>query len=186
MVDSPLTSGGGRSPASSTSSLMDNLLGLLRIRVQRGVNLAVRDVRSSDPYIVVHMGKQKLKTRVIKKDVNPEWNEDLTLSITDPNHPVKLTVYDHDTFSKDDKMGDAEIDIKPYVEALKINPKCLPSGTVLARVQPCRQNCLAEESCIRYSDGKVVQDLCLRLRNVECGEVEVELQWIDLPGSKGL
>jgi len=35
-------------------------------------------------------GLQKLKTRVIKKDVNPEWNEDLTLSIIDPNHLVKL------------------------------------------------------------------------------------------------
>lgn len=33
---------------------------------------------------------QKLKTRVIKKDVNPEWNEDLTLSITDPSLPIKL------------------------------------------------------------------------------------------------
>lgn len=37
---------------------MDNLLGLLRIRVKRGINLAVRDVRSSDPYAVVKMGKQ--------------------------------------------------------------------------------------------------------------------------------
>nr|DAD32106.1 TPA_asm: hypothetical protein HUJ06_010957 [Nelumbo nucifera] len=37
---------------------MDNLLGLLRIRVKRGVNLAVRDVRSSDPYLVIKMGKQ--------------------------------------------------------------------------------------------------------------------------------
>lgn len=33
---------------------------------------------------------QKLKTRVIKKDVNPEWNEDLTLSVTDPSIPIKL------------------------------------------------------------------------------------------------
>ena len=33
---------------------------------------------------------QKLKTRVIKKDVNPEWNEDLTLSITDPDIPIML------------------------------------------------------------------------------------------------
>jgi hypothetical protein len=37
---------------------MESLLGLLRIRVKRGVNLAVRDVRSSDPYVVVKMGKQ--------------------------------------------------------------------------------------------------------------------------------
>lgn len=45
---------------SPTKSLMDNLLGLLRIRVKRGINLAVRDVRSSDPYVVVRMGQQVL------------------------------------------------------------------------------------------------------------------------------
>lgn len=33
-------------------------MGLLRVHIQRGVNLAVRDVRSSDPYIVIKMGKQ--------------------------------------------------------------------------------------------------------------------------------
>lgn len=33
---------------------------------------------------------QKLKTRVIKKTLNPEWNDDLTLSISDPHAPVHL------------------------------------------------------------------------------------------------
>ncbi|KAK3022631.1 hypothetical protein RJ639_046610 [Escallonia herrerae] len=164
---------------------MDNMLGLLRVRIQRGVNLAVRDVRSSDPYVVVKMGKQKLKTRVIKKDVNPEWNEDLTLSVSDPNLPIKLTVYDHDTFSMDDKMGDAEFEVKTFLEAKKMKLDGLPIGTVITRVQPCRTNCLAEESCVTWRDNRVVQDVCLRLRNVECGEVELQLHWIDLPGGKG-
>lgn len=32
-------------------------LGLLRIRVRRGINLAVRDIaRSSDPYVIVECG----------------------------------------------------------------------------------------------------------------------------------
>ncbi|KAG4991932.1 hypothetical protein AAZX31_09G159700 [Glycine max] len=171
---------------STPKSLMENLLGLLRVRVKRGVNLAVRDVRSSDPYVVIKMYNQKLKTRVIKKDVNPEWNEDLTLSVINPNHKIKLTVYDHDTFSKDDKMGDAEFDIFPFIEALKMNLTGLPNGTVVTRIQPSKHNCLADESCITYSNGKVVQDMILRLQNVECGEVEIQLQWIDLPGSKGL
>lgn len=96
------------------------------------------------------------------------------------------TVYDHDTFTKDDKMGDADFDVKAYIEALRMNLQGLPSGTIITRLQPSRQNCLAEESCILWSEGKVVQDLVLRLRNVECGEVEIQLQWIDLPGSKGL
>lgn len=33
---------------------------------------------------------QKLKTRVVKHSLNPEWNDDLTLSVTDPNLPIKL------------------------------------------------------------------------------------------------
>ncbi|GMN72738.1 hypothetical protein TIFTF001_052902, partial [Ficus carica] len=37
---------------------MENWLGLLRIHVQRGVNLAIRDAVSSDPYVVVRKGKQ--------------------------------------------------------------------------------------------------------------------------------
>lgn len=39
-------------------SEMEEMLGLLRIRIKRGINLAVRDVRTSDPYVVVKMGKQ--------------------------------------------------------------------------------------------------------------------------------
>ncbi|KAK6123673.1 hypothetical protein DH2020_042581 [Rehmannia glutinosa] len=168
----------------ASNSVMDNLLGLLRIRVKRGINLAVRDVRSSDPYVVIKMNKQKLKTRVIRK--NPEWDEDLTLSVTDPNLPVFLTVYDHDTFSMDDKMGEAEFDIRPFIEAVKMKLQGLPNGTIITKIQPSRSNCLSEESCVVWEDGKVLQDMCLRLKNVECGEVEIQLQWIDLPGSRGL
>lgn len=37
-------------------------------------------------YILV----QKLKTRVIKQNINPEWNDDLTLSIVDPKQTVLI------------------------------------------------------------------------------------------------
>jgi len=182
-MNSPISPASGKSPAAK--SPINQMLGLLRVRIKRGVNLAVRDVVTSDPYVVVKMGKQKLKTRVIKKDINPVWNEDLTLSVVDLNTPIKLTVYDHDTFSMDDKMGDAEFDIKPFMEALRIKLDGLPSGTVITRNQPCRSNCLSEETCVVWKDGKAIQDMILRLRNVESGEVELQLQWIDLPGAKG-
>ena len=55
---SPRRSSPHKSGRSSSTSLMENLLGLLRIRVKRGVNLAVRDVRSSDPYVVIKMNRQ--------------------------------------------------------------------------------------------------------------------------------
>lgn len=37
---------------------MENLVGLLRIRVKRGINLVSRDSNTSDPFVVVTMGSQ--------------------------------------------------------------------------------------------------------------------------------
>ncbi|KAL8257249.1 hypothetical protein R6Q59_029290 [Mikania micrantha] len=164
---------------------MEDLLGLLRIRIHRGVNLVARDVTTSDPYVVIRMGQQKLKTGVVKKSINPVWDEDLTLSVAEPL-PVTLEVYDKDAFSIDDKMGSAVFDIQPFLEAVKMRLENLPNGTIITTVKPTRTNCLAEESHITWSDGKAVQNMVLRLQNVKCGEIEIRLSWIDVPGSKGL
>ncbi|ONM27961.1 alanine amino transferase8 [Zea mays] len=71
---------------------MDGLVGLLKVRVVRGINLAYRDARGSDPYVVLRLGKKKLKTSVKKRSVNPIWQEELTLTVTDPSQPLKLTI----------------------------------------------------------------------------------------------
>ena len=94
-------------------------------------------------------------------------------------------VYDKDTFSRDDKMGDAEIDIVPFVEAVKMNLSDIPNDTIIKTMNPNRHNCLAEESAIVWKDGKVVQDIIVRLRNVESGELELQLLWVDIPGAPG-
>ena len=38
--------------------MLHHLVGLVKVRVLRGVSLAIRDLRSSDPYVVVRIGKQ--------------------------------------------------------------------------------------------------------------------------------
>ncbi|XP_076952801.1 protein C2-DOMAIN ABA-RELATED 4-like [Bidens hawaiensis] len=163
---------------------MDIPAGALRITIKRGVHLAIRDSKSSDPYVVIKMGNQKLKTRIVQKNVNPEWNEDLILTnIQEHDLPILLTVYDHDTFSKDDKMGDAKVDIKPFLEALKMKQKNFPSGTVLKKIQPDRSNLLVEQSHVMWKRDTVVQDVCLRLQHVERGEVDLKLSWINPPGA---
>ncbi|KAI3519341.1 hypothetical protein L1887_08371 [Cichorium endivia] len=160
----------------------DSLLGLLRVHIHKGVNLAIRDLRSSDPYVIIRMGRQKLRTRVVRKNLNPVWDEDLTLSIVEPL-PVKLQVYDRDLFSADDKMGDAEFDFKPFVEAVRMRLNDdIPNNTIITTVKPTRTNCLAEESYITWTDGRIIQNMVLRLRNVESGEIEIKLSWIDVPG----
>lgn len=95
-------------------------------------------------------------------------------------------VYDKDHFSMDDKMGDAEFDLGPFLESQKLQLDQVTSGTIVRKVQPSRDNCLSEESCIVWKDGKIIQNMMLRLRNVERGEIEIEIQWINIPGSRGL
>ncbi|KAG6599902.1 Protein C2-DOMAIN ABA-RELATED 10 [Cucurbita argyrosperma subsp. argyrosperma] len=167
---------------------MSNRTGLLRIRLLRGINLAIRDAptRSSDPYVVISTANQKFKSRVVKKNCNPQWNEEFTLSITDINTPIKLAVFDKDRFTKDDGMGDAEIDIKPYIECLNMGLESLPKGCVVKRVQPSRSNNLADESPCVWNDGKIIQDMTLRLQNVECGEIAIQIQLFNASGIKGM
>lgn len=86
----------------------------------------------------------------------------------------------------DDSMGNAELDIRPLVDVVKMKLQDVPDKTIVKKVVPNRENCLAEESSIYVSEGKVKQDLVVRLKNVECGEIELQLQWVDLPGSKGV
>ncbi|CAH1435606.1 unnamed protein product [Lactuca virosa] len=110
---------------------MDNPIGVLKIRIKRGLNLAVRDSKASDPYVVIKTDKLRVKTRFVKKDCNPEWDEEFDFPIYDPELPVRVKVYDHDTFTLDDKMGYAEIDVKPILEALNMTKENHhPSGTV--------------------------------------------------------
>lgn len=92
-------------------------------------------------------------------------------------------VFDKDTFSFDDPMGNAEIDIRPFMEAVKLLAlqHNITNNTIIKKELAGRNNCLAEESKIYYYDGKIVQDMFLRLRNVESGEVEIQLKWINLP-----
>ena len=37
---------------------MVEFIGLLKVTVKKGTNLAIRDMMSSDPYVVLNLGKQ--------------------------------------------------------------------------------------------------------------------------------
>ncbi|KAK9750290.1 hypothetical protein RND81_02G184900 [Saponaria officinalis] len=165
---------------------MESMIGLIKIKVIKGTNLVVKDSTSSDPYVVITMASQKVKTRHVKNDCNPRWNDEVTLAVYDLDVPINLTVYDKDTFTDDDKMGEAQIDIDPYLEYVKAGLTDLPNGSVVAKIHPDRKNCLSDASHIVCKDGKLVQDMVLRLNNVATGEVEIQIEWVNVPGSRGL
>jgi len=90
-------------------------------------------------------------------------------------------VFDKDTFSRDDPMGDAEIDVAPLMEVVNMNPEEIKNGAIIRSVRPSTKNCLADESHVCWRNGKFVQDMILRLKNVESGEIQLQLQWVNIP-----
>lgn len=88
------------------------------------------------------------------------------------------TVFDKDRFSRDDSMGDAVVDILPLMEAAEMNSDDIPEDNSIVRtVMPNGINRLSTDSHVYWVDGKIIQDVVVRLNNVECGELELQLQW---------
>eukprot|EP00249_Psilotum_nudum_P007514 c20617_g1_i2 orf=293-1177(-) len=159
---------------------MVEFLGLLKIRVIRGRNLAVRDLRSSDPYVVLMIGQQKTKTHVVKSNLNPIWDEELMLSVPISPAPLKVEVYDKDTFSADDIMGEAEVDLQPLVSSAGIHGNINQEAVQIGKWLATSDNALIKDSIIWLKDGQVKQDVSLKLQNVESGELDLELEWVPL------
>ncbi|KAM7476856.1 hypothetical protein LguiB_024099 [Lonicera macranthoides] len=170
------------SKKSNSMAGMVEFVGLIKVNVVRGTNLAVRDMMSSDPYVILSLGSQSVKTRVIKNNLNPVWNEQLMLSIPENVPPLKLLVYDKDTFTHDDFMGEAEIDIQPLVSAAKASEDCKmeDESMQLGKWVASKENTLIKDGIINLIDGKVKQEIFLKLQNVERGVLHIELECLPL------
>lgn len=160
---------------------MVEFIGILKIKVVQGRKLAVRDMLSSDPYVVLTLGRQKAQTSVIKNNLNPVWNEELKLSVPQHYGPLKLQVFDHDLLSADDIMGEAEIDLQSLIASATAfgDPDSL-SDMQIGKWLKSHDNALLRDSSVRIVDGNVKQEISLKLQNVESGEIDLELQWISL------
>ncbi|XP_071708846.1 probable ADP-ribosylation factor GTPase-activating protein AGD11 [Rutidosis leptorrhynchoides] len=177
------TTENNRAPSAAAAAAgMVEFIGLIKVNVVKGTNLAVRDMMTSDPYVILSLGTQSVKTRVIKSNLNPVWNEKLMLSIPNYIPPLKVIVYDRDTFKADDFMGDAEIDIQPLVSAARAseNPDNDESSTQLRKLVGNKNNTQVKDGVITMEKGIVKQEIALKLENVEKGVLQIELECVPL------
>lgn len=160
---------------------MVEFIGILNVKVIKGTNLAVRDVLSSDPYVVLTLGQQRAQTAVIKSDLNPVWNEELKLSVPQNYGALKVQVFDQDVLSSNDIMGEADVNLQPMITAATAfgDPDLLADMQIGKWLQS-NDNALIRDSIINIIDGKVKQEVSLKLQNVESGGIDLELEWIPL------
>lgn len=71
-----------------------------------------------DPFVTVSFAKKTFKTRFIPHTLNPTWNESVYFNIkhSDMGYSVKFSIYDHDTVSHNDYIGDFEIKVEQLLE----------------------------------------------------------------------
>ncbi|CAB0038912.1 unnamed protein product [Trichogramma brassicae] len=85
----------------------------LRLHIRRGANLVAMDRSGfSDPYVKVKCNGRLLhKSRTVYRELNPVWDESVTLPIEDPFLPLNFKVFDYDWGLQDDFMGAAPLDL---------------------------------------------------------------------------
>jgi len=89
----------------------------LKVKVIEGKDLIAADSGgTSDPYVTVRIQgvDGKHKTHVIKKTLNPVWNEEFELKLRDSIETLEFHVWDHDLFGRNDPLGTALISLNNY------------------------------------------------------------------------
>ncbi|CAL0334499.1 unnamed protein product [Lupinus luteus] len=168
-------------PSSQNMEGMVEFIGMLKVKVIEGRNLAIRDIKSSDPYVVLNLGQQTVQTSVISSNLNPVWNEEHMLSVPEQYGPLKLKLFDHDTFSADDVMGEADIDLQPLItSATAFGDPGMFGDMQIGKWLKSNDNALIEDSTVNIVDGKVKQEMTIKLQNDESGELDLELEWISI------
>ncbi|XP_024909023.1 multiple C2 and transmembrane domain-containing protein 1 isoform X2 [Cynoglossus semilaevis] len=89
----------------------------LDIVLKKGNNLAIRDrTGTSDPYVKFKIaGKEVFRSKTIHKNLNPVWDERVTLHVETLREPLYVKVFDYDFGLQDDFMGSAYL----YLESLE-------------------------------------------------------------------
>ncbi|XP_056107903.1 extended synaptotagmin-3 [Rhinichthys klamathensis goyatoka] len=91
--------------------------GVVRVHVLEARNLVAKDTHmmglvkgKSDPYTVLRVGNKQFKTKTIKENLNPRWNEVYEFVIHEaPGQELEVELYDEDT-DADDFLGRFSLD----------------------------------------------------------------------------
>ena len=110
------SSRGSNSPTLRDAGMVE-FIGIVDVHLIECQDLVIKDIVSSDPYVVLSIGLQKRKSTIKYNTLKPQYMERFQFS-WDGHDPLILEVYDKDELSKDDHMGMAEISLS----GLKKNP----------------------------------------------------------------
>ncbi|KAG6491248.1 hypothetical protein ZIOFF_052585 [Zingiber officinale] len=85
----------------------------------------------------------------------------------------KQQIFDNNLISSDDPMGEAEVDLQPMITtAMTFGDPDLLANMQIGKWLRSNDNALTKDSIINI--------VSLKLQIAECGEIDLELEWISL------
>ncbi|XP_042521034.1 C2 and GRAM domain-containing protein At1g03370 [Macadamia integrifolia] len=90
----------------------------LVVRVIEARNIPAMDLNGlSDPYVRLQLGKNRFKTKVVKKNLNPYWGEEFSFRVEDLKEELIVSVLDEDKYLKDDFVGQLKVPVAKVFDA---------------------------------------------------------------------
>ncbi|XP_061591263.1 LOW QUALITY PROTEIN: multiple C2 and transmembrane domain-containing protein 2-like [Cololabis saira] len=85
-------------------------VGFLQVKVLKAADLMAADLNGkSDPFCVLELGNDRLRTHTIYKSLHPEWNKVFTLPVKDIHDILVVTIFDDDGDKAPDFLGKVAI-----------------------------------------------------------------------------
>jgi len=112
----------GLSSGDALTASFENSIGKLVVSIVSAKNLPALDIgETSDPYVVLELGEgpmiQVYRTRVMKKNLNPQWNQDFILLVTDVNMNLIVKVWDWNRLNKDTLIGELQFPVSELMKS---------------------------------------------------------------------
>lgn len=90
----------------------------LSVKVIEARNLPAMDLNGfSDPYVRLQVGRNRFRTKVVKKCLNPSWNEEFGFWVEDLSEELAIYVLDEDKYFNDDFLGQLKVPISKVFDA---------------------------------------------------------------------
>ncbi|KAG1327432.1 C2 and GRAM domain-containing protein [Cocos nucifera] len=89
----------------------------------------------SDPYVKLQLGKQRAKTKVVKKNLSPVWDEEFSFRVGDLKEELTICVLDEDKIFNDDFLGQVKMPLSKVLDADNLS-----LGTQWYQLQPKKKS----------------------------------------------
>ncbi|KAG6485213.1 hypothetical protein ZIOFF_053746 [Zingiber officinale] len=129
----------------------------LLVHVIEARNLQAMDLNGlSDPYVKLQLGKHRAKTKVVKKSLNPFWDEEFNLQVGDLSEELIVNVLDEDKYFTDDFLGQVKVSLTKVLDSDNLS-----LGLTWYQLQPKGKK-LKSKDC-----GEICLTISLYQKNIE-------------------